>query len=45
MEILEIKPSQTNLSINGRREQAFTEIVGHFCNIGTKIRQCAMKFD
>ena len=32
IEIWEINPSWTNSSINGRREQAFTEIVGYFCN-------------
>ena len=24
---------------------AFTEIVGYFCNIGTKIKKCVMKFE
>ena len=45
IEIWEINPWQTNSSINGSRERAFTEIVGYFCNTGTKIRKCVMKFD
>ena len=45
IEIWEINPRPTNSSINGSREQAFTEIIGYFCYIGTKIRKCVMKFD
>ena len=36
IETWEINPWRTNSSINGSRERAFTEIVGYFCNIGTK---------
>ena len=45
IEIWEINPWKTNSSINGSREQAFTEIVGYFCNIKAKIRKYVMKFD
>ena len=38
IEIWEINPWRTNSSINGSREQEFTEIVGYFCNTGTKIK-------
>ena len=37
IKIWEINPWRTNSSINGSREQTFTEIIGYFCNIGTKI--------
>ena len=45
IEISKINPWQTNSSINGSREQAITEIVRCFCNTGTKLRKCVMKFD
>ena len=45
IEIWENNPLGTNSSINDSREQVFTEIVGYFCNIGTKIRKPVMKFD
>ena len=32
IEIWEINPLWANSSINGSSEQAFTEIVGYFCN-------------
>ena len=45
IEIWEINLWRVNSSINVSRERMLTEIVGHFCNIGTKIRKCVMKFD
>ena len=45
IEIWEIDPWRTNISINGTMVQAFTEIVGHFYNIWTKIRKYVMEFD
>ena len=45
IQIWEINPWWTNSSVNGSREQAFTEITRYFCNNGTKIRKCVMKFD
>ena len=40
IEIWEINPWLTNLSINGSREEGFIEIVGYFGKIGSKTRKC-----
>ena len=45
IDIWKINPWWTNSSINGSREQAFTENAGYFCNIGTRLRKCIMKLD